>query len=193
MQPKRDPSDRRFWPVRLGGTSGFSDYHRKGQPSPYRYGSLSNRGSLAHRQQPARAATSLNTVTEQAKQLVDADAVRARARLLTIAVMDDLDARRSSMDDGKLVDALNAAGKLTGVQVTTQNVTGSVAHLHLDALRQLSAERRLSNSSDAPTTVSARVLPKSTSDSGLVEVEGDSVSPEPEGDEREAEESLGRS
>lgn len=189
MQPKRDPSDRRFWPVRLGGIgTGFT--HKDRSNHPYRYGALKRRNSLSPRPVPSRVSAQ---ATKDAIQLVTEEALRARARTVSLNILDDLDNVRSSMDSKALTDALKATSVLATEKSSTVHVSGSVAHLHLDALRQLSAERRLSNSSTDTATASARMLPKSIDDSGLVEVEGDSASLGQESDGGEGAETLGRS
>jgi hypothetical protein len=141
MQPKRDPADRRYWPARLGGTGqGFT---RQGKErSPAYYGSLRNpQGTLGHRPRMDAHGSSPDTVRSDART-VDQEAVKARGRLLAIATMDALEAKRDSMDVSSLVDTLNGAIKAASVGVTANHgggLTLNVAQLHLDSLRRMRA------------------------------------------------------
>lgn len=147
MQPKRDPSDRRFWPVRLGGTSGFSDYHKQGKPSPYRYGSLSKRGSLSDN--PNRLRVTARPASNDLPPL-DTEALRAKARLVSLKLLEETEDRASSMDDGDLVSALGQALKASGAIAT------SVDHKH--SHRLLSGEERERRAAEIIQRVQARLL-----------------------------------
>jgi hypothetical protein len=77
-----------------------------------------------------------------------AEGIRMRARLILDMALDRVeDAVRESDDDNPLpLKDLNATvaalGRIAGVQSTEVNVSGTVGHLHLDALR---AKRMVSN------------------------------------------------
>lgn len=171
MQPKRDPNDRRFWPVRLGGTAGFGK-QRYGQPSPYRYGSLSPEGTLGTR--PRSSRTYAQTVIKDAKH-IDAEAVRAKARIVTLRLLDRLEDAAKSMEDKQLPDALKAAGALAIERTATVNVSH----------RMLSGEERAQRVADLLARASARLLiegagategatPADAVDAEIVDTQGDS-------------------
>ena len=126
MQPKRDPNDRRYWPLRQGGIGqGFAKRDRTTHPHRYRdIANLPDRSIDA----PGKGMT--------------AEGVRTRARLILERALDRLDEKLDEADVKELNSAVAALGRIAGVQSTDVNIQGSVAHLHLDALR---APRSVSN------------------------------------------------
>ncbi len=138
MQPKRDPNDRRFWPLRQGGIGqGFAKRDRKTHPHRYR--------DIAHL--PERSMDSPG-------KGMTAEGVRTRARLILERALDRLDDKLDEADVKELNSAVAALGRIAGVQSTDVNVSGSVAHLHLDALRAPRVK-----SIDANVLDSAKILP----------------------------------
>jgi hypothetical protein len=127
-----------FTPARLGGLAGFG-VQKYGKPSPLRFGALSPRGSLSDNPRPDRVYS--NTVTETAKQ-IDPETVKARARVVSLRLLDETESRATSMDDGDLVSALGQALKASGAIVAPNGGAGltlNVAQLHLDSLRRMRA------------------------------------------------------
>ena len=168
MQPKRDPADRRFWPARLGGTGDGFTARRDGkgkQASPDYYGATSYGGSLSTC--PSKLRTTDKTVAE-AVRTVDAEAVKARARLLAIKAMDRLEDSADSMDVSSLVDTLNAAGKLTGAQVTGSN--GVTLNLGL-----LSGEERAHRAAELMQRAQSRLLASGVSYSSADDAPADAI------------------
>jgi hypothetical protein len=119
MQPKRDPNDRRYWPLRQGGIGqGFAKRDRK--THPHRYRDIAN---LPERSMDAPG------------KGMPAEGIRTRARLILERALDRLDDKLGEAGVKELNGAIAALGRIAGVQSTDVNIMGSVAHLHLDALR----------------------------------------------------------
>jgi hypothetical protein len=126
MQPKRDPNDRRYWPVREGGAGqGFSR--------------LPDRRQHPHSFRAIQGVSVLNDSMDE--NVINRprggtpEAIRTRSRLILELALDKLEGK---LDDASVKDlngAISALGRVGGVQSTDINIQGGVAHLHLDALR----------------------------------------------------------
>ena len=127
MQPKRDPNDRRYWPLALGGTGdGFTGKDRKDHPR--RFNALAK--SRERRKMPHPSIDAIRNGSTP-------EAIRARARLILDMALDRVedaleDANPLPLKD--LTGTIGALGRIAGVQSTDVNVTGSVGHLHLEAM-----------------------------------------------------------
>ena len=127
MQPKRDPNDRRYWPLALGGTgTGFTGRDRKNHKQ--RYCALRGRRDRDRMTQPS---------IDEIRQGKTPEAIRLRARLVLDRALDRVEEELEgeSVTLQALSATVGALGRIAGVQSTDVNVGGSVAHLHLDALR----------------------------------------------------------
>ena len=127
MHRKRDPNDRRFWPLALGGTgNGFTGKDRKNHP--HRFNAIAKSRERRKMPQPSIDAIRNGSTPE---------AIRARARLILDMALDRVedaleDANPLPLKD--LTGTIGALGRIAGVQSTDVNVTGSVGHLHLEAM-----------------------------------------------------------
>ena len=76
-------------------------------------------------------------------------AVRTKARLVSLKLLDRAESLADSMDADSMGKVLGHIGKLAGVESQRVDVkhSGSVAHLHLDALRAAMQRPSLSYSS----------------------------------------------
>lgn len=112
------------------------------------------------------------------------DTVRSRARAALLLAVNRLHDAVASEDNALAINELTqiagTLGRISGVQTTTMEVTGSVAHMHLDALREIT--QRATARIVAPDTAQL-VTPHSVS----------AVSPSPDTDANEAAENEGRS
>ena len=129
MQPKRDPNDRRYWPIREGGIgNGFLGRDRRTHPDRYR----------AIQDSPERS------IVAPGKGMTP-EGIRTRARLILERALDKVEDELAGDNPLPLKDlnaTVAALGRIAGVQSTDVNVSGTVGHLHLDALR---AKRMVSN------------------------------------------------
>ena len=139
MQPKRDPNDVRFWPQSEGGTG----FNRDGNPR-YQYSALRERDQ--HRNLVTDHTVTLPSIVVADPQTYTPDTVRSRARAALLLAVERLhDALLREADHAKSLSAseitgiANALGKISGVATTNVEVSGGIAHLHLDALRELTS------------------------------------------------------
>jgi hypothetical protein len=111
MQPKRDPNDRRYWPVRAGGTGkGFARSDR--ETHPLRYRAIDNPRSIDAVHNRGRTA----------------EGIRTRARLILERALDKVEDELRGDNPLPLKDlnaTVAALGRIAGVQSmeVNQNVT----------------------------------------------------------------------
>jgi len=146
MQPKRDPSDRRYWPARLGGTGqGFTTGGK--DASPAYYGALKPHGSLSDHPHPAYMT---EETVQYASDLVTPEAVKARARVVALKALDRLVCQSDSMDVPQSLSVLGGVARFTEAasERGSAGVTLNFGDLHLAALqaaRPVVQARMLSN------------------------------------------------
>lgn len=127
MQPKRDPNDRRFWPLAYGGTGhGFTGKPREDHPR--RYAALARA-----RDRVTMALPSIDAVRTSATP----EAIRLRARLTLDRALDRVDAiLDDTSNELKLTElgpTLSALGRISGV-ATEEQKTGDIRiHIVRDA------------------------------------------------------------
>lgn len=133
MQPKRDPNDVRYWPQSEGGTG----FNRDGKPR-YQYSVLRTRDQ--HRNLVTDYTVTLPSIVVDPQDYTP-DTVRSRARAALLLAVNRLHDAVANDDNTLAVNELTqiagTLGRISGVQTTTMEVTGSVAHMHLDALREI--------------------------------------------------------
>jgi len=127
MHRKRDPNDRRFWPLALGGTgNGFTGKDRKDHPR--RFNALAK--SRERRKMPHPSIDAIRNGSTP-------EAIRARARLILDMALDKVEDELGTDNPMTLKDltgTIGALGRIAGVQSTEVNLSGSVGHLHLEAM-----------------------------------------------------------
>ena len=131
-QPKRDPDDVRYWTQAEGGKG----FNRSGTPR-YRYSATreysDTRQLIADHSLPSMDSPDLR-LTDYSP-----DTIRARARALLLLTLERLREKVDDVDNPlavtEITGIVNALGKVSGVSTIEVKQTGSVAHLHLDALR----------------------------------------------------------
>jgi hypothetical protein len=102
-----------------------------------------------------------------------AEGIRTRSRLILELALDRLEGKLDEASVKELNGAIASLGRIAGVQSTDVNIQGSVAHLHLDALRYSGAKLNTDNKLDSVEPVNVLSL-----DSGKVldsGEEGDTV------------------
>lgn len=120
-QPKRDPNDRRFWPLALGGTgTGFSGKDRTHHKS--RYSALRKRPRDRHKLE-AMAKPSIDDI----RHARTPEAVRMRARLILDMVLDRIEEQVGPDGDKaatmkELASLVQGLGRIGGVASTDVNV-----------------------------------------------------------------------
>ena len=139
MQPKRDPNDRRYWPISHGGTGdGFTGKDRTTHPR--RYNAIAKA-----RERRTMTLPSIDAVRESKTP----EAVRMRARLILDMALDALQDKLSTEEHTLQVlsSTVTALGKIAGV--ASMEVEHSHRMLPVEerdrALARLTAKATLAN------------------------------------------------